>query len=520
MHRRKSAPEGLQRYLVNKIADDDRAGLTRAAKRTATESLATTARNRRLSNDESMLTAHLERVRELRGKPVLSRNESLMVVHTYLTLCLDGKLYQKKKGQYKATGAESETARILGISRSTVGIVMRDWKANYDTVNPVRVAGVRGNYEKKQCRVPDTTKTMRLVHDFVRYKRRNPERVNSTQVTEYLVEVGILSVKTCAEGSLKGFASTLHFDKNDYEAAGRATRAFLTRNGFRRGKRTDRVSVNPEHIAWRNRYVRKLLQNRAKDASERLREVYLDESYIHQHYNRLEDSLWDPNDEQDLSYRAPAKGRRYCFAAAIQGPSARATAESSLQKDKAGLVRGSFWAFCPQRADEHTGDYHKVFNSENFLNWWKEQLLPSLGEPRMIIIDNASYHKTKPAGTPVPGKMRRNELLEECSKCGLQIDSDATSIELRQALKKRIEETVEPESVQLARAAGHEVLFTPPHYSDLYPIELVWALVKGNVGRQYSATTSLQDVYTRLTAEFDELGSDTGQFRDDSKTRV
>lgn len=33
-------------------------------------------------------------------------------------------------------------------------------------------------------------------------------------------------------------------------------------------------------------------------------------------------------------------------------------------------------------------------NEGNFLKWFEEQLLPSLEEPSLIIMDNASYHST------------------------------------------------------------------------------------------------------------------------------
>ena len=59
--------------------------------------------------------------------------------------------------------------------------------------------------------------------------------------------------------------------------------------------------------------------------------------------------------------------------------------------------------------------------------------------------------------------------------------------------------------VGLATEKGHKVLFTPPYHSDLQPIELVWARVKGNVGRQYSNESTLDLVYQRLLAEFQSL---------------
>lgn len=49
------------------------------------------------------------------------------------------------------------------------------------------------------------------------------------------------------------------------------------------------------------------------------------------------------------------------------------------------------------------------------------------------------------------------------------------------------------------------MLLTPPYHSDLQPIELVWAMVKGGVGRQYNNETTLELVYQRLLKEFDRL---------------
>ena len=52
------------------------------------------------------------------------------------------------------------------------------------------------------------------------------------------------------------------------------------------------------------------------------------------------------------------------------------------------------------------------------------------------------------------------------------------------------------------------MLFTPPYHSDLQLIELLWARVKGNVGRQYSSRTTISIVYERLMQEFRNLEED------------
>ena len=48
-------------------------------------------------------------------------------------------------------------------------------------------------------------------------------------------------------------------------------------------------------------------------------------------------------------------------------------------------------------------------------------------------------------------------------------------------IKEWIEKNVRPMVETMANEAGHKVLWSPPHHSDLQPIELVWANVKGEV---------------------------------------
>jgi hypothetical protein len=62
------------------------------------------------------------------------------------------------------------------------------------------------------------------------------------------------------------------------------------------------------------------------------------------------------------------------------------------------------------------------------------------------------------------------------------------------------------EIVRLAELEGHtRVELTPPYHSDFQPIEIVWALIKGNVGGQYDINTTLTIVYNHLMHEFDSV---------------
>jgi transposase len=53
---------------------------------------------------------------------------------------------------------------------------------------------------------------------------------------------------------------------------------------------------------------------------------------------------------------------------------------------------------------------------------------------------------------------------------------------LQYKLMKYVRENIEPEVVQMAKAAGHEILYSPPNLSYLSPIETVWANIKGYIG--------------------------------------
>ena len=57
----------------------------------------------------------------------------------------------------------------------------------------------------------------------------------------------------------------------------------------------------------------------------------------------------------------------------------------------------------------------------------------------------------------------------------------------------------------MAKSEGHEVIFSPPNYSDLQPIEIVWENIKGEVGRKYTTQTTFKDVLVRLKESFPNL---------------
>ncbi len=147
--------------------------------------------------------------------------------------------------------------------------------------------------------------------------------------------------------------------------------------------------------------------------------------------------MYHPTSENNEG-KCAQKGRRYCFVAAIRGDGI---------SSKAGLILNSVWIFSPPSKDGHTGDYHKVFNRDNYVNLFKNQLLPNLNELSLIILDNARYHKCMARENPKASALKKVELLQAISSAGVEFDSEISATEARVLLCQWQKENVEPEFV-------------------------------------------------------------------------
>jgi hypothetical protein len=125
--------------------------------------------------------------------------------------------------------------------------------------------------------------------------------------------------------------------------------------------------------------------------------------------------------------------------------------------DKAGLVEGTIWAFCPQKPEDHKGDYHKVFHSKNFIAWGRGQLLPNLKQPSLIMIDNAKYHKTYPAGTHQISSLCKAQLQAYLESKSEPYGAKDTCVILRKKARAIFEKEEVMEDIVLAEAQGTTV---------------------------------------------------------------
>ena len=452
--------------------DDVSVGRTNSAQKRAKLDPVSERSTTRLPTNIKSLSKSLDHIsKQLKGLEYDTKS-SLRVVYSVLTLqkeYLQNK--QKKPELYKAGFVRSRACQLFGISTHTYGKIIQSYFSSKGPCIIYTSGKGRGNFDNKLTRIPQTQAIVVSVREFVRCRRAKRERTTAKQVLEFCLEKEYINVVKDDNGV---------YEKKAYDTAYRSMRRWLERNGYRRGKRSGNI-VMKEHIALhRDLYLKAFFANRELPPAEQLREVYLDESYIHQHYKKSNDSIWDPNDDQDVQFgKDKNKGNRYCFLCAIQGPNPQVfqpsdtecnNAEAKLfdkmtlstlpKEDRGGVVPNTVWAFCPQQKKMHKGDYHKVFNSTNFLQWWNDQLIPNLKHSSFIIMDNAKYHKTYTDDYP-NSKSKKVDFLAFCTSKNIPVDSKDTLPILKEKIKA-YKKTQKMACELIAEANGHRVLFTPP----------------------------------------------------------
>ena len=377
-------------------------------------------------------------------------------------------------------GEKDVRGRLATLFKRSPKVIDQVWSSfvNDQVVPPTATSG---NRMPRPTRIPRTRAIASKIQEFVRLRRQRRARTVAKDVLAMLEADQVVDVD--------------HSTRATYNSALRAVQRLLRHLGYKRGKRKGKgLGLAPRLRVERDKYVLDMSARLdSASATGRQTAVYLDESYIHHHYSRHKDSLFDPNDEHDLFVKEQHKGGRWCFIGAIVDQ---------------GIDKSMF--ICPDifkggKGRCETKDYHGMFNGDYFVEWFKGLLckLTELGlRNTVIVLDNAKYHKTKPSDTPVY-KDKKAVLQAACDKYNIPYTTDTKPM-LWDKLRGYIA-GIASVIVQMAEDQGHTVLYTPPHHSDLQPIETIWAIVKGQVGRAYTSDTTLIKVRERLEQAFADL---------------
>lgn len=416
----------------------------------------------------------------------------------------------KKKRQFNGANATARVAELLNRKKDLVARVWADYW-NGDEVTAVAMPAA--NYAKKRTLVPRTKAVVASVHAFVRERRLQGLRVTARVAMDHLAAAGFIDVD---RASPRAVMSTV-----------RSVNRFLNRIGYARGakKGARSYTLRNENVLERDAFLAKMTALLSHQSESGRRIVYVGESFLFERYTRDDSSVFDPNDEQDVVMVQAAtskeiatmerNGKRFCFISAIVDANPCVTESertSSQQLAQAHLLQDALVIFEGEK--KQTKDFRDMFYHRALANWM-DALFAALSvrgiENAVIVMENSKLHCQLPSDTPKES-MTKAQMQQACEAYGIPFDrtSKLRSI-LWEKLQRHIQDHVRPIVCNMAAEHGHEVVFSPRAHAELQPIEGAYAAIKGEVGRQYTADSTADDVQTRLEQAFADLSSETVQ---------
>lgn len=247
----------------------------------------------------------------------------------------------------------------------------------------------------------------------------------------------------------------------DFQGSNTTLRRILKRIGFRfkRCQSKRKVLIERYDItAWRARYIERMRKNRLVDKRP---VVFLDETYIHPTYHAS--SCWQSEEEDGLLVSESA-GKRFIIAHA---------------GSEHGFVDNALLIF---RSQSQSADYHDDMNTQNFMKWMAEKVVPNLPEKSLVVMDNAPYHCTQINKPPTMASLK-TEMQEWLRQKQIYFEESWTKPVLYDIIKTNKEQPVY-EIDELLKQHNHEVVKLPPYHCDLNPIEKIWSLAKRRVAEK------------------------------------
>ena len=134
---------------------------------------------------------------------------------------------------------------MFGILAPTYGAIIQKFMSNQEGYTSGKS---RGNYTAKDARIPSTKALEVKVRDWVRDRRSRRQRATGRQVLDYLVEEKILVLERDNSGTYTAKALATGW---------RNVRNWLSKMGYRRGKKIGNLVPSQEHTLKRHLYFNK-----------------------------------------------------------------------------------------------------------------------------------------------------------------------------------------------------------------------------------------------------------------------
>lgn len=406
---------------------------------------------RRKSGDGSSSSQTLHKVATKPGRGVRLTSQTKQVVENVRSF------FEKEKvcrSTINRMAVVKRTAEATGISERCVRDIHKEYVArDSELLTPVK------RYSVSRIRINpdafDREVIRRVVHGFYRSK-------------EYPTITGILQ-KVKEQCGFPG---------------GRYCMWRVLRDmGFTYKKRDNKKYVyeQPNILEQRHTYLRNIRRLRQENRNL----IYTDETWVNAHHNN--EYIWIDRDGTG-GWKVPSgKGQRLIIlhAGGVEG-----------------WVDGADLVF---RSKTNSADYHDEMNSEHYMEWLTEQLLPRLEGPSVIILDNASYHN-KQKDKPPTSKDRKDDIKAWLDKHNVAY----SDTDIKKTLLQKVKEH-RPTPLYLTDEAtnehGHSVLRLSVAHCELNPIELAWASVKKYIAK-HNVHYTLKEVETLTPDAFAHTTTD------------
>lgn len=276
-------------------------------------------------------------------------------------------------------------------------------------------------------------------------------------------------------------------DKIGYSGSGESTRRLLRSLGFSFKKCNDGRKFLMERsdiVAARIAFLRKMHSLRVNKDTRPI--VYLDETWVNQ--NHTKSFIWqDKNRSGGLKVPLGKGGRLIvCHAGSA----------------KFGFISGAKLVF---RSGSSNNDYHSEMTYDVFKQWYVN-MLHSLEEGCVIVMDNASYHSVL-TEKPPSSNTRKAEIEKWLEEKSIPHDNSKTRNELLALVRLHKQKYRTYELDKISAELGHEVIRLPPYHCQYNPAELIWAQVKKEVANGNSSFR-LSNVEQLLHEALDKVSVD------------
>lgn len=145
-------------------------------------------------------------------------------------------------------------------------------------------------------------------------------------------------------------------------------------------------------------------------------------------------------------------------------------------------------------------------NTENYLKWLKEKLIPNLPNDAVVVLDNAAYHNTSSEKIPTSNS-NKLDMQTWLNAKNIHFEPSYKKPELYDLIIKNKENFRKYKVDELLKEHGFAVLRLPPYHPDLNPIENIWGIVKNDVASR-NINQNYTSIMSILNEAFDRVNKD------------